>query len=175
MGHKLHSSAALTLERLSSFAIRYTEEVSKESWNEELLSNVAYLLLRFGRYSQAVVLYDALLDRRPNHAELLNLKALAMITSRLSEQVEIAVPIFSSLAKRYPENTTYRYNYALAKSLVPAHETALNEMERVIRSDYIRHNQKVLQDPLFHKTRDDRPEDLTRLEILLNNEIKSRA
>lgn len=161
------------VERLSAFAIRYTEEVPKESWNEELLRNIAYLLLRFGRYIQSITLYDALLDGRPNHSDLLNLKALAMITSRLPEQVGHALPILSSLVDRYPESSVYRYNYALACSLAAEHQVALKEMEFVIRSPYVKMHPGVLQDPLFHKTRDSEPEEIQRLDALLRSELQS--
>lgn len=161
------------VEKLSAFALRYTEEVSRQTWNEEMLRNIAYLLLRAGRYSQAVILYDLLLEGRPDHVDLLNLKALAMITSRLPEQVTKALPIFFGLVARYPESHAIRFNYALARSLSSDHDGAVQEMETVICSQYLNNNQELLNDPLFQKTREEQPESFSRLEALVKNKLQT--
>lgn len=163
------------VEKLSAFALRYTEEVSRQTWNEEMLRNIAYLLLRFGRFSQAIVLYDALLEERPDHVDLLNLKALAMITSRLPEQVEKAIPILSGLVARYPEYHHVRFNYALARSLASDYDGAIREMETVIRSPYLVDNRDLLQDPLFQKTREEQTESFNQLEKLVKSELEAHA
>jgi len=160
------------IEKLSAFALKYTDEIDRTSWNEEMLRNIAYLLLRFGRYTQAVSLYDALLAGRPEHVDLLNLKALALITSRLKEQVEQALPILAELVRRYPELHYIRFNYALAKSLVYDHEGAVEEMEKVICSDYLKQNQQLLHDVLFQKTREESPESFGKLQKLVESELK---
>lgn len=145
------------IEKFASFIVKYVEEVQRESWNEEMLRNTAYLLLRSGRYVQAIKIYEELLKTRPDHLDLLNLKSLALITTRLDEKLEQALPILllRSLHQRYPENGDVCLNYALANSLSGNHEEVLKHMELLLNSDYAkRHGQNLLDDVLFNRTRE---------------------
>jgi tetratricopeptide (TPR) repeat protein len=151
------------IERLGAFALRYTEEVGDGIWNEELLRNVALLLLRSGRYLQAVRLYDALLKRRPDHLDLLNLKALALLVSRTPEMVQQSFDVLEPLAGRYPENQAVRFNLALAKSLLSNHDGAFDDLERLVVNEYQRVMPKFLNDPLLHRTRVAYPDRLAAL------------
>ncbi|MBV5337613.1 MAG: hypothetical protein J0653_06620, partial [Deltaproteobacteria bacterium] len=104
------------IEKLGLFALKYTKEVPAADWSEELLRNIAYLLLRFGRYKHSVELYDSLLSKRPDHVDLLNLKALALMTTRIPKNVKPAEELLSNLVSRYPELVYIRFNWALALS-----------------------------------------------------------
>jgi len=162
------------VEKLSTFAVKYMEDIEQSLWNEELLRNIAYLLLRFGRYGQSVELYDTLLKSRPDHMDLLNLKALALITTRLSKNVDKAVPILMELTERYPEALDIRFNYALAKSLQSEHEVAEKEMTFVINSNYLFHNNNILLDPLFQKTKNEKPEIFKKLQALVKTRLNAQ-
>lgn len=146
------------IEKLGVFAIKYTEEVGNGQWNEELLRNIAYLLLRFGRYSQSVKLYDALLVRRPNHVDLLNLKALALLTSRLDDNVSEARNILLNLVLRYPEVQPVRFNFALAQSLLGDHDEVEKQISKLIELEYFKQAPNFLDDPLWHRTNEIRPD-----------------
>ena len=163
------------VEKLSTFAVKYMEDMEQSLWNEELLRNIAYLLLRFGRYGQSVELYDTLLKNRPDHMDLLNLKALALITTRLSQNVNKATPILMELTERYPEVPNIRFNYALAKSLQSEHKTAEKEMIILINSDYLFHNHDLLLDPLFQKTKNEEPDIFKRLQTLVETRLTKVA
>ncbi|OIQ84475.1 hypothetical protein GALL_336980 [mine drainage metagenome] len=151
------------IEKLGTFALKYTKEVSEGDWSEELLKNIAYLLLRFGRYKHSVELYDALLSKRPDHVELLNLKALALMTSRLSKNVKAAEELLSNLVARYPEYVHIRFNLALALSLLERDDDAAQEMTKVIDYGYWKADRNFLADPLFHHVREHSPELLANL------------
>lgn len=155
------------IEKLGAFALKYTKEVPEDNWSEELLKNIAYLLLRFGRYKHSVELYDALLSKRPDHVELLNLKALALMTSRLSKNAKVAEELLSNLVNRYPEYAHIRFNFALALSLLEKDDEAAQEMAKVIDYGYWKVDRNLLGDPLFHHVREHRPELLESL----NNHI----
>lgn len=157
------------VEKLGTFALKYTEEVGDGQWNEELLRNIALLLFRFGRSSQSVKLYDALLARRPDHLDLLNLKAIALMTSRLEEKVKEAERILSALAARYPEEQNVRFNLALSKSLLGDHDEVTKQMQTLIESDYPKNMPNFLDDPLLHRTREDRPDLIDQLKEKIKN------
>ncbi|MCJ7599881.1 MAG: tetratricopeptide repeat protein [Desulfobulbaceae bacterium] len=157
------------IESLGAFALKYTAEVEQSEWNEELLKNIAYLLLRFGRYKLSIQLYEALLEKRPDHVELLNLKALALMTSRLPDPIMQAKELFLALTKRYPENAHIRFNYSLALSLSEEAEESSREMRRAIDDGYWKNNEDPLSDPLFHHVRDTRPDLLDDLRNHLAN------
>jgi len=146
------------IEKLGIFTLKYIKEVPESDWNEELLKNIAYLLLRFGRHKLSVDLYDALLLRRPDHAELLNLKALALMTSRLSNCVQTAEGLLSNLVTRYPEYVHIRFNLALALSLLEKDDDASQQMKRVIDEGYWKSDKNLLADPLFNHVREYRPD-----------------
>lgn len=146
------------IEKLGTFALKYIDEVGEEQWNEELLRNIAYLLLRAGRYSQSVKLYDALLIRRPDHVDLLNLKALALLTSRLQEKVQDARSILENLSNRYPEITSIRFNLALSQSLLGEHTDVEKNLRILASSDYPKHSPNFLEDPLLHRTTAEKPD-----------------
>ncbi len=160
------------VEKLAAFAFKYSEEVERERWNEEMLRNIAYLLLRAGRYSQAVKLYDELLERRPDHLELLNLKALALITTRLDEKVNQALPILRDLLERYPEAGVVRLNYALACALSDEHDEAIKQMDKLIQSEYVFSNNNPLIDPLFERTRVAEPEKVKALQAQFEKRLR---
>lgn len=165
-----HLMTPSQIEALGAFALKYTAEVERQDWNEELLKNIAYLLLRFGRYRHAVQIYDALLENRPDHVELINLKALALMTSRLAEPVNEASNLLESLVKRYPEFFHLRFNYALSLSLLGEVEKAYEEMQRVFTDGYRgEQNEDPLSDPLFHNVRELRPDLIEALRRQLND------
>lgn len=166
LGRLLHPSQ---IELLGAFALKYTTEVEQSEWNEELLKNVAYLLLRFGRNKLSVQLYDALLKNRPDHIELLNLKALALITSRLPVPIIQAKELLLELTTRYPEQTHIRFNYSLALSLFGELEESSNEMRRAIDDGFWKSNENLLSDPLFHHVRENRPDLFKDLQAHLEN------
>jgi tetratricopeptide (TPR) repeat protein len=163
-----HLKSILTahqIEKIAAFAFKYSDEVESSKLNEEMLKNIAYLLLRFGRYEQAIKLCDVLLQRVPDHIRLLNIKALALITTRLDEKVAEALPILKSLLIRYPETGYIRLNYALANSLLLQHDEAFEHMLQLVKSeDYMRNERNPIDDPLFHRTRIQRPDLLAKLE-----------
>lgn len=163
-----------TTERLSSFALRYTEETPRENWNEELVKNIAHLLFRQGRFIESIKFYDILLKSRPEHLDLLNLKGLAMITSRLPDLVDKALPIFKNLVERYPEKPHVRFNYALAHSLAGDHKQSIAQMEIVIDRPNLELSPDPLNDLLFHKTKMACPEEYARLEDIIT-QWKSRT
>lgn len=125
------------IESLGVFALKYTDEMEESEWNEELLKNIAYLLSRAGRYRQSVALYEALLMKRPDHWELLHLKALALMVTRLPEPVEEAHKILLQLVNRYPEIKETRFNYALVLSMLKKEDDAYKEMARAIEDGYL--------------------------------------
>jgi len=48
-----HLKSILTahqIEKIAAFAFKYLEEIDSSKLNEQMLTNIAYLLLRFGRY-----------------------------------------------------------------------------------------------------------------------------
>jgi len=159
------------IEKLAAFAFKYSEEVERDKWNEEMLRNIAYLLLRAGRYSQAVKLCDELLERRPDHLELLNLKALALITTRLDEKVSQALPILRGLLERYPEVGYVRLNFALACSLSEDHDEAIKQMDELIQSEYVKSNSNPLADALFERTRVAEPTKVEALQAKLKKRL----
>lgn len=158
------------VEKLAKFAFKYTEEMEENKWNEGMLGNIAYLLLRFGRYEQAVNLCDALLERVPDHLRILNTKALALLTTRLDEKVKEAFSIFKGLVNRYPEEGFVQFNFALANSMLNYHEDAFKHMRILISTDYVISNPHILEDPLFYKTREERPD----LQATLQEELHAR-
>jgi tetratricopeptide (TPR) repeat protein len=158
---------ATQVEKLSSFALKYTEETPRENWNEEMLINIAFLLLRHGRYAESIRFYDILLESRPSHMDLLNLKALAMITSRIPEQANKASEILSDLVDRYPEIHHIRFNFALAQSLTEKHDRAIQEMDHLIETPYVKQSPQLLDDPLFQKTKNKRTLEYERLKKLV--------
>lgn len=145
------------VEKLGKFALQYTTEVTAKSWNHELLSNIAYLLLRFGRSKQAVELYEALLKERPDDFLLLVRKALALLTTRVSENVEKAEKIYEKLVARFPEQALAHYNLALAYSLREKDDAAFKEMKIAIDQGYWKEDGEMLNDPLFHHVRTQHP------------------
>jgi tetratricopeptide (TPR) repeat protein len=157
------------IEKLGTFALKYTEEVGHGQWNEELLRNIALLLFRFGRYTQSLKLYDALLARRPDHYDLLNLKALALMTTRLEEKVKEAEKILSALVTRYPEMNYIRCNFALTKSLLGDHDEVAMQMQTLIECNYPKEAPDFLDDPLLHRTREDRPDLIGQLKEKIKN------
>ncbi|KUM54271.1 tetratricopeptide repeat protein [Rheinheimera sp. EpRS3] len=163
-----HLKSILTahqIEKIAAFAFKYLEEIDSSKLNEQMLTNIAYLLLRFGRYEQAVKLCDALLKRVPDHRHLLNTKALALITTRLDDKVAEALPILQNLLTRYPETGYIRLNYALANSLLLKHDEAFEHMLQLVKSEnYMRNEHNPIDDPLFHRTRTQRPDLLAKLE-----------
>ncbi len=169
-----HLMVPSQIETIGAFALKYTTEVERQEWNEELLKNIAYLLFRFGRYKHAVQIYDALLEKRPDHVELLNLKALALMTSRLAEPVEQATNLLRALTKRYPEFSHLRFNYALALSLSENVEEAYKEMRRAITDGYSpAQGENPLLDPLFHHAREARPDLIEALRDHLTSIVKA--
>lgn len=168
---KLISSSQI--EKLGVFALKYTNEMPKSSWNEELLRNIAYLLLRFGRYKQSTDLYDALLAGRPDHYDLLNLKALALMTSRMPNNVQVAEEILSGLVARYPEIAVAHFNLSLVKSLLAKDDEAAQEMKRVIQLGFWKENKNILEDPMFHHTREHRIDLIDSLTTQLDEAIST--
>lgn len=153
------------IEKIAAFAFKYSDEVESSKLNEEMLKNIAYLLLRFGRYEQSIKLCDALLQRVPDHIRLLNIKALALITTRLEDKVTEALPILKGLLCRYPEAGYIRLNYALANSLLHNHDEAFENMLELVKSaDYMENNSNPIDDPLFHNTRAERVDLLEKLQ-----------
>jgi tetratricopeptide (TPR) repeat protein len=147
-------------ENLGRFALKYTTQVPSEDWNEALLRNIGYVLIYCRRYGQGAELFTKLLARLPNNSDFLNLKALALLNSRVPESISEAEPILRGIVERYPETPLYRFNFALALSLLGRDEEATTEMITTINTGYLTMfpNYDVTAEPLFHHTRDKRPD-----------------
>jgi len=156
------------IQKLGSFAIRYTSEVAESEWNDQLLRNISYLLIRFGYYQQAIELIDALSSKRPANADLLNLRALALMTTRLKDNVDEAEQLFSELTNRFPERPHFNFNHALSASLLEKYEEALNRMERAISLGYAKSSPNCLNDPLFYNVRENRSDEVRKLQEFLD-------
>ena len=161
------------IERLGNFALQYTKEMPEDDWNEALLSNIAHLLMRFNRHEQSINLCNALLVERPNEQVLLNLKGLALMNSRISNNIETAENIFSDLLTRYPEDAVYRFNLALTLSLLKKGDDAIKQMRKVIDDGYWRTNENLLNDICFYYVREHHPDQFNELNDYLN-EVMSR-
>lgn len=158
-------------EKLGSFALKYTSEVPKREWNIQLLRNIAHLLIRHGRYQDAIDICGMLLSQLPENYDLLNLKALALMTSRIAANFEAAEVIFSNLVSSYPEITYLRYNLALVLSLQQKFEESEKQMSEVIDIGFGNIKKDLLQDPLFHHFREQRPNEFKKLESHLKANI----
>lgn len=143
-------------EKLGNFAVKYNQELPIVAQVEEPLAGIALILIRTGRYTQAVDMLDSLLLKRPGHPYLLNLKALALINARLPDTVKEGEKILEQLLIRYPEDSVARFNHALALSLLERDEDAVNEMHRALGAGYWRTDPNCLDDPLFHHVRNHR-------------------
>jgi hypothetical protein len=147
-------------ENLGRFALKYTTQVAPEDWNESLLRNIGYILIYCRRYGQGADLFTKLLARLPNNPDFLNLKALAMLNSRMPESIMEAEPILRGIVERYPETAMYRFNFAVALSLLGRDEEAAAELITTIKTGYLSMfpNYDLEADPFFHHTRDNRPD-----------------
>jgi len=167
------------LEKLSTFALRYTKELGDGAWNEEMLRNVAVLLFRSGRSQLAVELYDALLVRRPDSPDLLNLRALAQLVTRLPLMVQQAYETLEPLSRRYPENMSVRFNLAAAKSLLGDHHGSMQILNELLPLGYYLNEQGSFADPLLHHTRTSLPDEFEALKVAalmtLNPSVKATA
>ncbi|MFW5489925.1 MAG: tetratricopeptide repeat protein [Desulfovibrio sp.] len=159
---------SVQVEYLGQFALKYTKELPQSEWNEELLKNIAFLLLRFGRYPQAVHICDILLKERPDNLELLNIRGLALMTSRSDGPILQARELFKKLVSRYPELPYIRFNYSLALSLAGDIDMSLREMERVINDGYWKEKGDLLSDPLFLPVKEKKPDEVIELSGYIN-------
>lgn len=163
---------SVQIEKLGNFALQYTKEIPHENWNEQLLRNIAILLFRFGRSRQSVDLYDALLRNRPNDVDLLNLKAVALMTTRITNNVKTAEDILVNLIDRYPEQQFIRFNLALALSLLQKGNEAVTQMWRAIDDGYWKDNADCLYDPLFHYVRENLSKQFEQLKLHLHEVMR---
>lgn len=160
--HKLmHPSQ---IEKLGNFALKYTNEVPESEWNEALLRNVAHLLMRFSRFQQSINICDALLTKRPNDNDLLNLKAVTLMSSRIPDNVESAVSILSDIVARFPEADGCRLNLALSLSLLERGNEAVEQMYKLIDNGYWKINKDFLCDPSFFYVREHSQEQFGKLQ-----------
>ena len=151
-------------EKLGNFCLLYTAEIGEAPLNEALLRNVAHLLTRHGRYRLAIQVYDALLARRPDELQLLGLKALAMLVSRLPPMVKDALAILEPLANRYPEDPSVRFNLAAAYSLSGEHDKCVKTLQNIPPLLLFAANPNWQIDPLLFYTRQAMPERLAEIQ-----------
>ena len=164
-------------ENIGRFALKYTAQVAPEDWNEALLRNIGYILISCKRYGQGAELFTKLLARLPNNPDFLNLKALALLNSRVTESIVEAEPILRGIVERYPEMVIYRFNFALALSLLGRDEEATAEMITIVRTGYLSAfpNYDPTADPLFHHTRDNRPDLMAKIQALLKESMQTQV
>ncbi|SOD19544.1 tetratricopeptide repeat protein [Nitrosomonas ureae] len=151
------------IEKLGNFALQYTKEVSNNNWNEQLLRNITHLLIRFNRIQQAIDLSDILLANRPDFVDVLNLKALALMNSRIPSNMKNAENIFADLVERFPENSIFRFNLGLVKISLENYEDGLKLILRAIDNGHWYADQKMLLDPLLYKLRENKPNEFRAL------------
>ncbi len=154
------------IEKLGNFALQYTKEIPEYDWNEELLRNIAHLLLRFSRFQQSIDLCDALLLKRPEDNELSNLKALSLMSSREPNNLKVAKDIFTNIVNRFPEADDSRFNLALTLSLLEDGDEAVKQMKILINKDFWT-QQDLLSDVNFHFVREQREEQFKELKECL--------
>lgn len=160
-------------EKLGSFAQKYINEVHPSEWNLQLLRNIAHLLIRNQREQKAIDICEKLLDQIKENQDFLNLKALALMTSRIKDNYKNAEDIFSKLVQRYPEIIYIRYNLALIYSLQEKFEDAEKEMMNVINMGFGKIKGNMLLDPLFHDFREKKQDSFEKLRCALDSKMTS--
>lgn len=150
-------------EKLGQFAVRYTAAVPKDSWNEEMLRNIGFLLQHVGRSKQAIVLFDQLLEQRPDHYDFLDQKAFALMTMGGVKNLESAELLLTELCDRGPQGIRACLRLAVVKSMLKKFDESIQQISIAVDIGLGPDFKDALDWPHFHLVRDARSQEFAEL------------
>src|SRR5829696_7780725 len=114
--------------RLGTFAVRYAQDVPEDNQELEVILNVAMILSRKDRYSDAMQIIEAHLKNHPDDFDANQQKALLLFNTGVPAKVREADKIFDRLVDMYPTRPPVWFNRALTRSLVGNYDQALSNL-----------------------------------------------
>src|SRR5215210_1663198 len=122
--------------RLATFTVQYAREVPEDDQELEMVLNVALLLGRKERYSDALEIAETRLKKHPNDLDANQQKALWLLSSRVPAKVRSADKILDRLVNLYPNYPSVWFNRALTSSLLGNYDQALSDLKQAIELHY---------------------------------------
>jgi tetratricopeptide (TPR) repeat protein len=119
-------------QRIRDFAFKYADEVDKDDQNLVLLKNIAAILARKERAQEAGKIYDVILEQIPEEVDANSLKAVALLNSRVPDNVRSAEQIYDRFLDRYPTWGVLWWNRALTRSQLKKYDQALSDLKRAL-------------------------------------------
>lgn len=141
------------LERLSTFAATYMKETAEDTWNVELLRNIALLLMRHERFDQAREIMKKLLRTFPNDPSCIHINASIQLHTRVDKELKLAVDTYKLLVTQYPDQFIFIANYMTCYSLLGRHKEAMDVLKQMMERFPAEQIITVVNDPLLTRTR----------------------